>query len=250
MAETLFSIVTFVKDDARALLWTAKSLAVQFDAPTFEWIVLCTGTLQNPQEVLGEFAPASMRVIALLNISEFAAYNRACDEALGTYLWFMKAGDCFPDSRVLRQTAQTLAHRFRPDVLCGAARVNGEIRNVLPGRSYLLGAPTHFSAMVFNRKKIGALRFDEDSLHPLYRWLLEYFYSQVSTVEPTSQVLCDCVAAQNYEERLQELRAIAVIRRNYLKMDVLTNKALQLGSSLVASGQYGFKFLKRLGKRN
>jgi glycosyltransferase involved in cell wall biosynthesis len=116
----LFSIITVTWNAAPVLSDTIASLRGQ-TSTDFEWIVVDGASQDATLEVVGAHHPDVLCSEPDRGI--FDAMNKAVSLANGSWLYFLNAGDCFSDARVLEEVAAKL----KQDELASADILFGDV---------------------------------------------------------------------------------------------------------------------------
>lgn len=217
----LLSIVTVVKNNARGLRHTGRSLQVQQQPADYEWIVIDGASTDDTAAVMTEFADLSPRFISEADDGLYHAMNKGVDLATGEYVWFLNGGDCLPDAFTLRDVKRAIASHFKPDFFYGDARENGIIKRAHDFDKMKHGQITHHQAMLYNRKAIGGTRFDTQ-----YQIAADYDFTlrvagRMDRIHYEPRVLCDFASGGLSQQKAEQGRLENdCIRREVLGMSV------------------------------
>lgn len=222
------------KDNARGLRLTGRSIALQQDAPDFEWLVIDGASTDQTAAVMSELDMPQARFISQPDRNLYDAMNKGLELAAGRYVWFLNAGDCLPDSFVLRDLAREIGGGLPPDFIYGPARESGRIKRPKPFHHFARGMITHHQAMLYRREKIGALRFDEGfRIAADYAFTLR-FQEQARDIHETARVLCDFApAGLSHQQATLGRQENFKIREELLHMPAWKNKLLYRRDALV-----------------
>ena len=148
-----YSIITVTKDNLVGLKKTHTSVQSQ-TYTDYEWIVIDGGSKDGTRTFL---KTTQADWISEPDEGLYDAMNKGIDKAKGEYIIFMNAGDQFADSKVLNELSQ-----YDADFIYGDA-LEGESRHYKKAKSHTnmaCGMFTHHQAMVYNRRALGATRYD------------------------------------------------------------------------------------------
>lgn len=247
MTEPVFSIITVTKNNASGLRLTAKSIAVQQQPCTFEWIVIDGASTDNTADIIAEYATEHTIFISEPDNNKYEALNKGIDRAKGRYLWFIDAGNCLSDAYILRDLAKQIQMNLAPDSIYGDARENGRIKKANSAHRFVWGQITHPQSMIYRRPVVHNLRFDPAyplsadyafSLHILARTQRFFYYARF---------LCDYTTKGNDAKKR---KAIALenyqIRKDLLAMPNFKNKLILTMNNITNFLQQKLPFVYRL----
>ncbi len=199
------SVITDAGHDEKLLKYTGRSLAVQMDAPSFEWIVAGDMSAELTEEFIG-LAPTITDTV-----------NHALDQAVGEYVWFLKAGACLSDAYVLRDVKKSLIMNTLPDLLFGLVREDGRVQQNpdFAGFSRRMIAP--LTSFLFRRRLIGDVRFNADYVHEAAYDFTLRFIDIASKIASTERLLTDI----NRENISRETAAAALQERSVIRAELL-----------------------------
>lgn len=156
----LFSIITVTKNNRAGLRQTATSIQEQ-EFTDFQWIIVDAVSNDGTAEDLETYAAT---ILCEPDDGPYDGMNKGIDLALGDYIIFMNAGDCFAQTQTL-QKIRDAVWISQPDFIYGDAwETDGKRTSYKPARSYLKadkGMFTHHQAMFYKRSLIRNLRYDQ-----------------------------------------------------------------------------------------
>jgi putative colanic acid biosynthesis glycosyltransferase len=231
----LITIITVVKNNARGLRLTGRSIQVQQQVPVFEWIVIDAASTDQTLEVIAEFADLKPLFISESDHGPYQAMNRGIDMAKGEYVWFLNGGDCLSDAMTLRDVARGLVIGFKPDILYADAREDGQIMRAKPFHYLKRGPITHHQAMLYRRSTIGAARYDETyEIAADYAFTLDII-GQGQRNYYLERVICDIQGGGLAEHMAkQKRRENYAIRKHMLQVPDWKNKLIAVGDNMKA----------------
>jgi putative colanic acid biosynthesis glycosyltransferase len=156
-----FSVITVTRDNLFGLRKTYESLKGQnFD--DYEWIVVDGNSTDDTLKFLKN---TNAHVISEPDNGIYDAMNKAIDKAVGDYLIFMNAGDCFSDPEILSFLHQKIIE-LKPDFLYGDSiektKQSLRYKKSRNHRKIKQGMFTHHQAMVYRRELLENLRYNLD----------------------------------------------------------------------------------------
>ncbi len=159
----LISVVTVVRNDLSGLRATYASLLRQ-DFGDFEWIVVDGGSTDGCVAFLRSVDAFSITWRSERDKGIYDAMNKGTTLAIGDYVIYLNASDCFHGTESLRGIAKVLKSE-RVDLLCcGACYTAGKQRYKRPPRrierSIWHSVPSVHQAMIFRRKFLDEVPYD------------------------------------------------------------------------------------------
>lgn len=155
----LFTIITVSKNDRAGLQATAKSIADQ-EFRDFQWVIVDAVSTDGTNEDLDGY---DATILCQPDDGPYDGMNHGIDLAVGDYIIFMNAGDCFAQTQTL-QKVRDAVWISKPDFLYGDSwETDGRRTAYKPARSYLKarkGMFTHHQSMFYKRSLIRELRYD------------------------------------------------------------------------------------------
>ena len=152
------SIITVTKNNRDGLRKTAASIRDQ-EFTDFQWIIVDAVSNDGTGDDLEEY-PAT--ILCEPDEGLYDAMNKGLDLAIGDYVIFMNAGDCFAQTQTLKKIAD--AARSEPDFIYGDSwETDGRRTSYKTAKSYhkaSKGMFTHHQAMLYKRSEIRELRYD------------------------------------------------------------------------------------------
>ncbi len=155
----LFTIITISKNNRDGLKKTATSIKEQ-EFTDFQWIIVDAVSTDGTNDDLATY---DATILCEADDGPYDGMNKGLDLALGKYIIFMNAGDCFAQTQTL-QKLRDAVWISKPDFVYGDAwETDGRRTSYKPARSYLKadkGMFTHHQAMLYKRSLIRKLRYD------------------------------------------------------------------------------------------
>ncbi len=153
----LFSIITITKDNEQGLKRTSQSVQNQ-SFQDYEWIIVDGDSTDGTKDFLQTL---SAQKIIEPDKGIYDAMNKGIKAAIGRYLIFLNAGDCFADPDILATLSNVISSQ-NPDFIYGdALETNGFYKKAKSHERINQGMFTHHQAMIYARNKIGDLRYDD-----------------------------------------------------------------------------------------
>jgi hypothetical protein len=235
-----FTLVT-ISTEGSGLHQTAKSLALQHDAPSFEWLVVAPMTTElayTPQWVITE------------NTDDYsAALQQAIHQAKGDYLWILPAGVCLADMYSLRFVQQHLAQYMGPDILYAPVRQGGVIETC--GVSLLCAPITDLSSLVIKRPIYSSISLQEGMNLDQTSYMVQLVaFAQAKTTYELNRVICDVPQRPDLLKSLSRAEQYYHIRSQYTPTNRFVNRSVYQLMCLKILCQYRFKFIQGRRKRN
>lgn len=230
----LISLITIVKNNARGLRSTGRSIAIQQNAPAFEWLVIDGGSSDNTPEVRAEFTELNPVFISEPDKGLYDAMNKGLERSTGEYIWFLNGGDCLSDAFTLKDIARAMQVHFKPDFFYADAREAGHMKPAKPYHTLKRGMITHHQAMLYRRIAVGDTRFDTAyNIAADYAFTLDvagrtqriYHYPRViCDFQPGGVSQQDVVTGrrENFAIRDKTLQMHPVMNRFYFQLDRFT----------------------------
>ena len=208
-----FSVITITKNNSDGFQKTKQSVESQ-NFSDFEWIVID-----------GDAMPDRGR---------YDAMNKGIAKAQGDYLIFMNAGDIFADQDVLTRLSPVKA-----DFIYGDAIVNKRVKKAKKVSAINGGMITSHQAMIYNRKCLVQLEYDESYIIAAdYKFTLQ-FLKQVK-----NSVYCGFPVCIFESGGLSERQA-TLARQEEMRI----RKEMGIASTCPAFRQYMAAVVKRLSPR-
>lgn len=133
-ARPLFSIITVVRNDAMGFARTQNSIRKQ-NFREFEWIVIDGASSDDTLALVCQtLITNEARGVSEPDDGIYSAMNKGLTTAIGEYVIFLNAGDCFVNETSLAIASETLINSNMPDVAFFASKMDF-------GR-YLIDRPT------------------------------------------------------------------------------------------------------------
>lgn len=221
----LLSIITVVKNNAPGLRSTGRSLLIQQNPPSFEWIIIDGGSTDHTRAIVTEFAELNPILISEPDEGIYDAMNKGMALSRGEYLWFLNGGDCLSDAFTLKDVVREITVYFKPDFLYGDAREDGRIKKGKPFHAIKRGQVTHHQAMIYRRLSIGDARYDTT-----YKIAADYAFTldvagRTQRIHYYPRVLCDYQAGGvSQKSALTGRQENYAIRQKLLKMNPALNR--------------------------
>jgi putative colanic acid biosynthesis glycosyltransferase len=153
----LFSIITITLNNLSGLKKTAHSISSQ-TLSDYEWIVVDGASKDGTLDFLTELV--STNWISEPDDGLYHAMNKGIDKATGQYIIFMNAGDCFSSCDVLEKITP-LTHS-QPDFIYGDSVENNHYKRARHHQKINWGMFTHHQSMIYNRPKLGNMRYNTE----------------------------------------------------------------------------------------
>lgn len=117
------SIVTIVKDHARGLTETYKSVTKQ-SFEDWEMLIVVGQSSDSTLSVAQSIGSMDtrVRVVAQTGLGIYAAMNEGVEHALGEFVWFMNAGDEFAENEVMNCGLQLILD-FQVGLVIGGCQI-------------------------------------------------------------------------------------------------------------------------------
>lgn len=108
---TKVSVVTIVKDHASGLIRTLNSLLAQTNTD-WESIIVVGASADGTMPAAMEFQlkDSRVRIIEQTGSGIYDAMNEGLEEAIGSFIWFMNAGDSFASTSVMAHAVQEFSN--------------------------------------------------------------------------------------------------------------------------------------------
>ncbi len=155
----LFSIITVTKNNREGLARTAQSIRDQ-EFTDYQWLIIDAVSNDGTADDLAGYHAT---VLSEPDDGPYDGMNKGIDLAIGKYLIFMNAGDCFAQTQTLQKIRDAVWFS-KPDFIYGDSwETDGRRTSYKPARSYLKtdkGMFTHHQAMLYKRSRIRRLRYD------------------------------------------------------------------------------------------
>lgn len=233
-----YSIITVASDTPKELKYTGRSLAVQNEAPPFEWLI-AGSEAPNAQEDEIAFPPA-------LTV---ATINEALARASGEYVWFLPAGECLSDAFVLRDVKREMISHTLPDFYYAAWREGGVLTSPKNFSSLAGSLPAPLAAMIFRRRMIGEVRFDAS-----YTYAADYDFvlrvaDRTAKIAPSTKIVVDLLnRPQSMIIQRQTRTERFVIREKLLLQNKAKNTLIDWGHGVVDVVKMRFPKIYRAGR--
>lgn len=166
MKQPRFSIITIALNNLAGLRETAASVDEQ-SFTDYEWIVVDGGSSDGTVEFLNSRGGVGHSWISERDRGLYDAMNNGLNLASGEYVVFMNSSDRFAERDVLNKVDRTIAlNEPKPDFLFGDAyeeNASGELflKPARSAKSITRGMFTHHQAMIYSRKIVGEIRYDQ-----------------------------------------------------------------------------------------
>jgi len=151
----LFSIITITLNNAKGLAKTKESILTQ-TCTDYEWIVQDGASTDNSLDLLQN---SGAIIQSEKDKGIYNAMNRAIPRAKGDYILFLNAGDCLATSETL-QIIKNMPKQ-NPALIYGDAIEDNKIKKSRTHAGIKYGMFTHHQAMLYNRKALSGMRYDE-----------------------------------------------------------------------------------------
>lgn len=218
----LISVVTVCLNAAAGLPGALNSvLAQEFDE--YDYVVIDGASTDGSVELLRDFAPrfgARLRWMSEPDRGIYEAMNKGLAAARGEYVAFLGADDRLAPG-ALAAVARALAREPRPEIVCGATRVSGQMgewdepaRAVGPAGRPRRAPARHQSVFVAREAALAAGGFDTRyriaADYDLYLRLLERGARQVFIKETLSRFALGGISSSNTVDTAREYRDVRI----------------------------------------
>jgi putative colanic acid biosynthesis glycosyltransferase len=160
------SIVTISLNNLVGLRRTLTSIDAQ-SIRDFEWIVIDGASSDGTVEELERCRLPNLTFVSERDGGVYDAMNKGLARCTGRYAIFMNSGDCFAGPNVLETVKRRLEEvKHNPDIVFGDALEGaGDVKVALKRARSIqwlhYGMNTHHQAILYSRKALEDLKFDE-----------------------------------------------------------------------------------------
>lgn len=179
---TTFSIITVTYENLSGLKKTGASIQGQ-TCTDFEWIVIDGGSQDTSVDYL---KTTNAKFVSEPDNGIYDAMNKGIDRASGDYILFLNAGDIFAAPETLEKLTTVTA--LKPAFIYGDAleETNSQpaYKTARSHKSIARGMFTHHQAMLYARKEIGDMRYNEN-----YKIAADYDFTARFLRETTDRAL-------------------------------------------------------------
>lgn len=185
----LFTLATVTLNNAQGIEKTWNSIKKQ-DFKSFEWLVQDGGSSDDSVNFLSK-TPAITESVKDNGI--YDAMNKLIERSKGDYILFLNAGDALAAPQTLSMIEQNL--KDTPDFIYGDALEEDENGYTHPKtarnhKKIALGMFTHHQAMLYRKKLIDDLKYNEDYTIAADYDFTARFLQNTETVKYINEPIC------------------------------------------------------------